>query len=256
MLAVFLALWAGIHGFRSVGADQVEQPGVVDYLEPAVLAGTIYATSATSNEVLFTFRRTAARSGSTVRVLREYTAPGGGVAARERIVYEAGNLVSFELEEPQSGASGSARVQTRPEKPSEPRITFAYTQDHKTKSGSEPLEPSTLINDMIGPFLAAHWDDLMHGSAVKFRYAAVTRAETVGFKFKKQSETTWRCRPAVVIRMEPTSWIIARLVEPLVFTAEKEGSHRILQYVGRTTPRIRKGNAWADLDAVTVFDWK
>ena len=56
--------------------------------------------------------------------------------------------------------------------------------------------------------------------------------------------------------MQPTSIVIARLVEPVYFTVEKGGEHRILQYVGRTTPMIRRGNKWEDLDAVNVFDWK
>lgn len=255
-LAVCLMLWAGLCEIRSVAADSSAAPGAGDCFEPASLAGTIYAKATGTNEALFTFRRTAARSGSTVRVLREYVRPDGTVAARERVEYEAGRLVSFELEEPEAGASGSARIQPRPKHPNEQQIAFAYSQDHKTKTGSERLAADTLVNDMIGPFMAAHWGDLTKGSAVKFRYVAVARAETVGFKFIKDSEITWRGKTAVVIRMEPTSWIIAQLVDPLFFTVEKEEPHRILEYVGRTTPRIRKGNGWADLDARTVFDWK
>jgi hypothetical protein len=55
--------------------------------------------------------------------------------------------------------------------------------------------------------------------------------------------------------MEPTSLIIARLVDPLFFTLEKDGQHRVLQYTGRVTPKTRIGNKWDDLDATVVFDW-
>jgi hypothetical protein len=37
---------------------------------------------------------------------------------------------------------------------------------------------------------------------------------------------------------------------------EKNGQHRVLQYTGRTTPKIKFKSGWKDLDAVTVFDWK
>ncbi len=37
---------------------------------------------------------------------------------------------------------------------------------------------------------------------------------------------------------------------------EKNPTNRVLQYVGRTTPKIRVGTSWKDLDAVTVFDWE
>jgi hypothetical protein len=55
--------------------------------------------------------------------------------------------------------------------------------------------------------------------------------------------------------MEPTSPVISALVDPIHFTMQKAPPHRILQYVGRTTPKIQAGGKWRDLDAVTVFDW-
>jgi hypothetical protein len=83
----------------------------------------------------------------------------------------------------------------------------------------------------------------------------VPRRETVGFTFLKQSETTWRGQEVVTVRMEATSAILGALVDPLFFTIQKAPPHRVLQYVGRTTPKIRAGGKWKDLDAVTVFDW-
>jgi len=55
--------------------------------------------------------------------------------------------------------------------------------------------------------------------------------------------------------MGASSPIIAALVDPLYFTVEKVPPHRVFQYAGRTTPKIRTGGKWNDLDAVTVFDW-
>src|SRR4051794_31245972 len=73
-----------------------------DYFEPAHLTGTIYEIGATPSRILFTFRRTATRSGSTIRVVREYFTPAGSIAAREVAVYEHGKLLSYELEELQT----------------------------------------------------------------------------------------------------------------------------------------------------------
>jgi hypothetical protein len=56
--------------------------------------------------------------------------------------------------------------------------------------------------------------------------------------------------------MEPSSPILRGMVGPVLFTIQKEAPHRILEYSGRTTPKLQFGNAWKDLDAVTVFDWK
>ena len=96
----------------------------------------------------------------------------------------------------------------------------------------------------------------MQGSVVKCRLVSVSRAETVGFKFLKESDSTWHGQPVMIVTMRPSSLIIAQLVAPLHFIIEKEGQHRVLQYTGRTTPSIRRNGQWEDLDAVTVFDWK
>src|SRR5436309_998675 len=95
-----------------------------DYLEPKTLTGSIYA-DAELKQLLFNFRRTATGTGSTVRVLREYTLPNGTLAARERVVYEAGRLTQYQFEELQSGARGQAAVRTSGAA-SQPQMVFEY----------------------------------------------------------------------------------------------------------------------------------
>jgi hypothetical protein len=229
----------------------------IDYYQPTTLTGTVYALADDPKTVLYRFKRTSTRSGSTVQVEREFAFPDGRIAARERVRYEDGALRSCELEELDSGATGSVTVQTNASGvPSNLVLDYSKAKGARQKTDTEKLQPDTLVNDMIAPWLAAHWDTLTKGSAVKFRLVSFARTETVGFKFIRQSETTLRGTPVVIVKMQPTSWIIARLVDPLLFTVEKAPPHRILQYVGRTTPRLRKGDGWKDLDAVTIYDWK
>jgi hypothetical protein len=223
----------------------------IDYLQPALLTGTIYS-DASLKQVLFTFRRTAINSGSTVRVMREFNLPDGTAVARENVVYEGGQLKSLSLEELQSGAKGNALVESGA---GGRNLNFNYTQGGTKKSGSEKLVNDTLVNDMVGPFIVSHWDALARGATVRCRFVAVSRAETVGFKLFKESETTWRGKSVLIVKMEPSSLIIAQLVAPLHFFIEEDGAHRVLQYIGRTTPSVLKNGKWEDLDAVTVFNW-
>ena len=241
---LFIALL--LLGLRVRAAD----PGI-DYLEPKILIGKIYA-DAGLKQMLFTFRRTATNDGPAIRVLREFNLPNGTLAARERVVYERGRLKSFLLEELQTGAKGSAVVQSGA---GEAKMNFNYTEGTIRKNGSEKFLDEILVSDMVGPFIAAHWDALTKGAVVKCRLVSVSRAETVGFKFFKESETTWHDKPVMVVKMEPSSILIAQLVAPLHFIIEKDGRHRVLQYTGRTTPSIRRDGKWDELDAVTVFDW-
>jgi hypothetical protein len=224
----------------------------VDYLEPKILTGTIYAEAGLKQE-LFTFRRMATNSGTSIRVLREFNLPDGRLAARERVVYEGGQLKSFQLEELQTGAEGKATVQPTADGA---KINFNYTEGATKKTGSEKFQSEILVSDMVGPFITSHWDDLAKGVAVKCRLVSISRVETVGFKFFKESDTTWHGTPVMRVTLQPSSIIIAHLVEPLHFILEKESPHRVLEYTGRTTPSIRKNGRWDDLDAVTVFDWK
>ncbi len=221
------------------------------YLEPKTLKATIYA-DASLKKVLFTFHRSATNSGSSVYVVREYNLPDGTAVGRERVVYDGNKMRSFAFDDLQTGAKGSADVKKTG---GEERMDFKYTEGSTKKSGNEKVVPDILVSDMIGPFIVAHWKELAGGASVKFRLIATTRAETVGFKLYKESETTWHGKPAINIRMQPSSIIIARLVDPLHFIVEKDGEHRVFEYIGRTTPRIQKNGKWEDLDAVTVFDW-
>jgi hypothetical protein len=222
------------------------------YLEPKTLTGTIYA-DANLKQVLFTLRRTATNDGSTIHVMREFNLPNGTLAARERVVYEGNQLKSFAFEDLQRGSAGELTVQSSG---GDSKINFNYLEGTTKKTGSEKFLNEMLISDMVGPYIVAHWDSLTKGAVVKCRLIAMSRAETVGFKFFKESDTNWHHKPVMMVTLEPTSIIIAQLVAPMHFVIEKESPHRIYQYTGRTTPSVLKNGKWEDLDPVTVFDWK
>jgi hypothetical protein len=222
------------------------------YLEPKTLTGKIYA-DANLKQVLFTIRRVATNDGPTIHVLREFNLPNGTLAARERVVYEGNQLRSFEFEDLRRGSEGELSVQSAGDGL---KMNFNYTEGKTKKTGGEKFLDEMLVSDMVGPYIVAHWDSLTKGATVKCRLIAMSRAETVGFKFFKEADTTWNHKPVMMVTLEPTSVIIAQLVEPMHFVIEKESPHRIYQYTGRTTPSVLKNGKWEDSDPVTVFDWK
>ncbi len=232
----------------------------IDYYEPRLLTGRICALGPEPSKCLFVSQRQSDRTGATVRVTCDYTYSDGSLAARDRIVYKAGRLASYDEEELQLGERGSVTIRADPKSPGNRRIYYEYTTGlggaAKRTTDSEALQADTLVDDMIPGFIVSHWEALQTGQAAKFRYIVLSRQETVGFKLVKESETTRFGKPVVRIKMEPTSFIIAQLVDPLIFVVERNGAHRILEYIGRTTPRIKTGTKWKELDAFTVFDWK
>lgn len=225
---------------------------VSKYEQPQFRTATIYDHNSNRKTVLFKLTRTFTEHGNEVKVAREFTTPQGKVAARERVTYHGDELVSCEVDDLQADGRGSAKVVREG---GQAKIVFEFISGNKRKTGVEPFTADTVNNDMVNPCLVAHWNELMSGKAVKCRYIALSRAETVGLEFMKIGETTARGMPVIIVKMVPSNFIIAAIVDPLIFTVEKNGQHRVLDYDGRTTPRIKVGDKLKDLDALTVFDW-
>jgi len=207
-----------------------------DFAAPALFTGTVYEAGSQRTNILFTFQRTATRSNSTVRVERQFVRPDGFVAATEDAVYESGRLASFHMKEFQAKVSGAIQIS-----PDQQRIYISYGRGlEPPKAIGQVLLPDTEVDDTIYPFMLAHWDELMRGAPVKFHFVSLEWKKVFGFRLVRTGETM----------------LVAKLVDPLCFTIEKDSPHRVIAYVGRTTPRIKKGKSWKYLDAETVFDWK
>ena len=114
-----------------------------------------------------------------------------------------------------------------------------------------------MIDDTLYPFMLAHWDDLMRGDAVKFRFRfAGTASAPLMFRFVKAGESVQAGRTGGTNQDGAGQQVRGRVRGPACGSPWKRTSpHRILSYTGRTTPRVKKGKAWKYLDAETVFDW-
>ncbi|MGZ4989066.1 MAG: hypothetical protein ACXWBP_13550, partial [Limisphaerales bacterium] len=137
--------------FAAFAADFVSK-----YEQAHFRSATIYARNSEQKTVLFKLKRTFSRNGNEVKVLREFSSPDGKVAARERITYDGDRFVSLDLEDLQIGGKGSAKVVRENGKAT---ISFEYSKDGKHKSDSEAFTAETVVNDMINPFLIAHWKE-------------------------------------------------------------------------------------------------
>jgi hypothetical protein len=219
-----------------------------------ILIGKIYQKDSNLQHLLFNFRRTANRTGNEIRVTRTYTYPDGRVAASEKAVYRNRGLVSYTLIEKQINAHGRAEIHGNAQA-GKGEISMRYVDDGAIHTNVEDLESATVVNDDIVPYLLAHWDELMQGKEVYLRYIVIPRTQTVGFNLVKSGETTWRGKPAVIIEMVPASFFIRLIVAPVYFTVEKD-SRQVVEYEGRTTPKIKENGEWQALDAVMVFHWE
>lgn len=254
---VLLAIWP-VSQPTCLAADAASPAAspVYDYAEPKLLTGTLYAVNSDRKTVLYTFRRTATRSGATVHVERQFLGANGTVAAVEKVLYESNRLVSFEMQDFQARLSGAIHIEADRENPARQNIFIGYAHGlNPPKGHARTLQPDTVIDDTLYPFMLAHWGDLMRGRTVVFHFVSLDWERTFEFELAKTGESVTHGQPVVQITMKPANMFVARLVKPLLFTVQQNGSHRILSYTGRTTPRIQKGKSWKFLDAETVFDY-
>ena len=257
LIGLGLALWLATD---SAGLAAATAPptsaGTFDFANPKMFTGTLYETGSNRKKILYQFRRTAERTGDTVHVTREFTTTNGSPAAVENIIYESGRFVSYQMQEFQAGVSGRIEIAPDPKNPTQSKLFISYGHTlNPPKGDAQNVPTDMIIDDTLYPFLLAHWDELMRGEAVKFHFISLEWKRSFVFRLVKTGESTVADRAEVQIKMEPVNLLVGRLVNPLVFTVEKNGKHRVISYLGRTTPRISKGKSWKYLDAETVFDW-
>jgi hypothetical protein len=210
--------------------------------------GQLFELGSHRGKLLFREALTETVEGGQLKAIRRvFSYPDGREAVVDEATFEGGALKRYRLEQKQTGAQGALEV-------SGGQVRFSHTAAGKTKTAEESLTPDLVVAPTVVPYLQARWDVLLKGGEVKVRYASLERRETVGFTFAKVSEKRVGDRDAMVVRMKPTSFIIAALVDPLYFTFDTS-NRRLLEVIGRTAPMIQVDGKWKDLDVEMVLEY-
>ena len=132
------------------------------------------------------------------------------------------------------------------------KAKFTFKKDGKEKSDTEDAGSDFITTSAIPLDLEANWSKIMKGEKLKRRLAVVGRMETVGFEFSKEKEVDLEGKKSIVVKMKPSSFIIAAIVKPLHFYMSTDGA-TLYQIDGRTTVKKNVNGSFKDLDAVTVY---
>lgn len=254
---VLVALW--LVAIPACLADDTARPDTstpYDYAKPKVLTGTLYEIGSHRTKILYTFRRVAMASGNTVQVERQFYRTNGLLAAVDKVTYESNQLVAYQMQDFQAKVCGAVRIAPDPKDLAQKQVFISYGSGLTPPKGKpQDLPPNAVFDDTVYPYMMAHWNELMRGDTVRFRFISFEWKRFFGFHFMKTAEFVRHGRTVEQIQMEPDNFFIREMVDPLTFIVEKASPHRVLSYVGRTTPRIQKGDAWKYLDAETVFNY-
>lgn len=180
-------------------------------------------------------------------VTATYSDTAGNVAVEEKGVVKGSDIVKVDINQKQTNETATVELK-------EGKAFFTLNQDGKSKTESEKVKDTFVMATNMQPFITDHWKDLMAGKTIDMRYGVWFRQETVGFSLFKISEKGEGEQKRVVLKLKPTSFIIAALVDPVEFTLNHDGS-RILELKGRVSPKIKKGHSYKDLDAEMVYKY-
>jgi hypothetical protein len=183
-------------------------------------------------------------------VTNTYTTPTGEVVAIETTEFsdiKMEKLKRYSMDQKQLKTNGVLEVKGE-------TVQFNFDREGKKKDDTEKVNPNdVIVGPAVVPHLRANWDKLKKGETVKRRFAVLDRLETVGFEFSKERDAEVDGEKAVVIKMKPTSFIIAAIVDPLHFYMRADGSE-LLRIDGRVQVKKNVNGKWKDLDAVTFID--
>jgi hypothetical protein len=164
----------------------------------------------------------------------------------EEAVFDAGGkLISYEQNQKQIAADGKIEIKNG-------EILFSYTKDGTTKTAMEKATDDFVVSSSMVAYTQKHWDEILKGDKVRIHFGVLDRRESIEFKlYKIESPEPGK----VLVKMQAASFLIAALVNPLIFTYSADGSH-LLQLKGRTPLKLKNDSgSWKDFDGVTTYHY-
>ncbi|MCZ6843846.1 MAG: hypothetical protein O7G32_13580, partial [SAR324 cluster bacterium] len=184
------------------------------------------------SQLLYEGSRQEITGDETVTVRTQYRKPGGKTIQSIETVYgkRTLELVSHQLEDLRSGLREKIVH-------AEGKVKIEFREDAKEELETEELrwERNMAVSMTIVPLLRSRWADVQAGKEVEIELLVPSRQEAITFILKKDSAATVKGQAVTVIIMEPDSFIIRLLVDPLFFYMADASPHRLLQYKGRTS---------------------
>jgi hypothetical protein len=196
--------------------------------------------------ILFKMERTLTTDGSKQTLENVFTDTDGKVVVTENAELENGKIVHFKQDQKQINAQGEVTVENG-------KAKFTYTKNGKTKNDEEKVGDDFIVTASLYPYLETKWDELKKGKKIRAHLGVLDRLEVIEFQFKKQKEIKLDDgKPGLIIKMTPSSFVIAALVDPIYFKVSEDGA-TIVDIKGRTPLKIKDGSDWDDFDGLSVY---
>lgn len=220
--------------------------GFTTVLNAQSMSGKVYKKDTQRKELLFTYSNSGVEDQGTVKVQLEFKDLAGQVVVHEEAERVGSQLKTYSVDHRQTGRKGQIVVEGQ-------RVKFHFQEGSKIKDvEEEKLPPNFVVGPTLVPYVSEHWKEITAGHTVDIRFGVWDRQETVGFSLFKVGQEKLDGQEVVLLKFKPTSFVIAALVDPVIFKFSTDGK-TLLGMVGRIMPKLKNGNKWKDLDAEVVY---
>lgn len=226
-------------------------------LKPLIICFLMFFNETSGLEIkrsaeLFDYSGNKKTSYSSVRlteggewsVTSEFKDLSGSLLVKETSSGNGGKLLKYSIERIQTKEKATIEVKDN-------RVVFRYfdrfnekTEKKEKLDGKAPF----IIGHMIPGLIEENWSKILNKEDIEVRYAVWYRSESLAFRFRFKDET----KDNINVTMEPTSFVIRQLVDPIVFSFEKS-SKKLMSIRGRTIPKIEIDGKLKDFDAITKY---
>ena len=211
----------------------------------------IFDKESNKQKLLFTYKQETESKGSSRTLINTFTdSKDKSTAAIETVEFTKSGedevMTKYKMDQKQLGAVGTIEVK-------DGKVNFTYSKDGKTKTATEDLAENFVVGSSTLPYLRKHWDRISKGYKIPVRLGVADRLETVGFEFYRDREETLNGKKVFVLKMKPSSFIIAAIVNPLYWYVSADGQD-LIEIHGRSQVKIKEDGSYKDLDAVTVYE--
>jgi hypothetical protein len=252
MVVYALSVLFGAVALATEVSPKASLPGQ-ELSNPGNASGKVFYDPISKTEPAFLYEYTRSLEGKITVGRTRYLDLKGQVLVEEETRSENDNLIAYRYRQNQVEEHGSIEVR-------DGKVYYNFTSQGKVEADSHDIESMMIVPDSVPSLLQSNWRKIMAKETVRTRFLLVERQESIGFKFFLDKEVEWRGRPAIQVKMKPSSIIIAALVDPIIITVDKAPPHKLLEMQGRLPLRYAKKNPpksrndWRAIDARLVMD--
>lgn len=210
--------------------------------------GTIFEQNSQRKTRLFTLEVVETVAADINEVHSVCKDLNGQVVIEEKTQFKGEDLLKFEIDQKQLQQKGVIELK-------EGKVFFTkISADGKSTTKDEKVGKTLVLAASFRKYIKSHFSELKEGKTLEFRYGVWDRQETVGFEVFKEKVEKDGEQDVYLLKMKPSSFLIAALVKPIFFKFNHDGS-RLLEMNGRVGPKQKDGTSWKDLDAEIVYSY-